>query len=293
MTATGYPALDDVIPDVAIGYLAPPDDDPGGAGASNLYAIPARGQPDGGAFTTAADLVRFLDAFRDGRLVGPAWRDEMLRPRVRDEREGTSYGLAWWVSGEGAAALGGPSRRRSRVRGPRALVPGGGRPAGGAGEPVGPRRAGGRARGGPAGRLTGRVRGTARAARRLTGRPPARTVARRHLRARCEGRSARPGPTVRVRRDGPPGGPGSPVAGPGRAAGPLRAAGRRAAAPGRGAPSPRPPRGPPGARAARRPRRAPGGRTARSPAAHRAGRSPPPPPSTRPAPPRGRLASVS
>jgi CubicO group peptidase (beta-lactamase class C family) len=101
MAATGYPALDDVIPDVAIGYLPPPDDDPGGAWRSNLYAIPARGQPDGGAFSTAADLVRFLDAFRTGRLVGPAWRDEMLRPRVRDEREGTSYGLAWWVTGEG------------------------------------------------------------------------------------------------------------------------------------------------------------------------------------------------
>ena len=101
MDATGYPALDDVIPDVAIGYLPPPDDAPGGTWRSNLYAIPARGQPDGGAFTTAADLVRFLDAFREGRLVGAAWRDEMLRPRVHDEREGVSYGLAWWLGGAG------------------------------------------------------------------------------------------------------------------------------------------------------------------------------------------------
>ncbi len=102
MTATGYPCQDDVIPDVAIGYLAPADEDPGGAWRSNLYAIPARGQPDGGAFSTAADLVRFLDAFRDGRLVGPVWRDEMLRVRVRDDREETRYGLGWWVHGEGA-----------------------------------------------------------------------------------------------------------------------------------------------------------------------------------------------
>jgi CubicO group peptidase (beta-lactamase class C family) len=101
MASTGYPALDDVIPDVAIGYLAPPDDEPGRTWRSNLYAIPARGQPDGGAFTTAADLVRFLDAFRDGALVGAAWRDEMLRPRVRDDREDVSYGLAWWLGGEG------------------------------------------------------------------------------------------------------------------------------------------------------------------------------------------------
>ena len=102
MTASGYPALDDVIPDVALGYLPPADDDPDGAWRSNLYALPARGQPDGGAFATAADLVRFLDAFGDGRLVGPAWRDEMLRPRVHDEREGTRYGLAWWIHGEGS-----------------------------------------------------------------------------------------------------------------------------------------------------------------------------------------------
>lgn len=101
MTSTGYPALDEVIPDVAVGYLPPEDDDPGGAWRTNLYAIPARGQPDGGAFATAADLVRFLDAFREGRLVSPAWRDEMLRPHIRDAREDTAYGLCWWIEGDG------------------------------------------------------------------------------------------------------------------------------------------------------------------------------------------------
>lgn len=101
MTSTGYPALDEVIPDVALGYLAPDDDDPDGVWRTNLYAIPARGQPDGGAFATAADLVRFLDALGDGGLVGATWRDEMLRPHVRDAREETAYGLGWWIRGEG------------------------------------------------------------------------------------------------------------------------------------------------------------------------------------------------
>ena len=45
MSATGYPALDDVIPDIAVGYLPPADDDPAGPWRSNLYAIPARASP--------------------------------------------------------------------------------------------------------------------------------------------------------------------------------------------------------------------------------------------------------
>ncbi len=92
---------------VTIGYLVPPGGEPGGVWRSNLYAIPARGRPDGGAFAPAADLVRFLDAFREGRLLGAAWRDEMVRPRVRDEREEVDYGLAWWRQGEGRGRWGG------------------------------------------------------------------------------------------------------------------------------------------------------------------------------------------
>lgn len=101
MTSTGYPAFDDVIPDLAIGYLPPPDDAPDGPWRTNVYAMPARGQPDGGPFSTARDLVAFLDAFAAGRLVGEAWRDEMLRPRADAPEEEVRYGLTWWLGGEG------------------------------------------------------------------------------------------------------------------------------------------------------------------------------------------------
>jgi CubicO group peptidase (beta-lactamase class C family) len=102
MTATGYPALDDVVPGLAVGHVRPAE--AGGAWRTNVYQIPARGQPDGGAYTTAGDLVRFLDAFSDGRLLGDRWRDEMLRPHVTDPEDGTRYGLAFEVAGEGARA---------------------------------------------------------------------------------------------------------------------------------------------------------------------------------------------
>ena len=102
MTRSGFPAVDDVEPDVAIGYQPP--DEPGGAWRSNVYAITARGQPDGGAYATTGDLLRFLDAFIAGVLVTPRWRDEMARPRVHDEEEGDWWGLAFLHLGEGVRA---------------------------------------------------------------------------------------------------------------------------------------------------------------------------------------------
>jgi CubicO group peptidase (beta-lactamase class C family) len=102
MTSTGYPALDDVVPDLALGHLRPERD--GDPWRTNVYSIPARGQPDGGAYATAGDLVGFLDAFLGGRLVGDDWRAEMLRARARDETVDASYGLAFWLTGEGARA---------------------------------------------------------------------------------------------------------------------------------------------------------------------------------------------
>jgi CubicO group peptidase (beta-lactamase class C family) len=100
MTATGFPALDDVAPGLAIGYQPP--DDAVDAWRTNVYAIPARGQPDGGAYSTTGDLLRFLDAWLAGRLTGTHWRDEMMRPRVRDEE--AHWGLSVLHLGEGARA---------------------------------------------------------------------------------------------------------------------------------------------------------------------------------------------
>ena len=53
--------------------------------------------PGGGLLSSAADLVRFAVAFRDGKLVQPRTRDEMLTPlKLRDGRT-TGYGLGWGI----------------------------------------------------------------------------------------------------------------------------------------------------------------------------------------------------
>ncbi len=123
MTASGFPAIDDVAPGVAIGYLPPDgadgadggdeaagaDEADGADGAdcgwrTNVYAVTARGQPDGGAVATTGDLLRFLDAFSAGELVSPRWRDEMVRPRVHDAVDDDWWGLAFLRLGEGDRA---------------------------------------------------------------------------------------------------------------------------------------------------------------------------------------------
>jgi CubicO group peptidase (beta-lactamase class C family) len=99
MTDSGFPAMDAVVPNVAIGYLRPEHE--GEAWRTNVYATTGRGMPDGGAVTTATDLVAFVDAFLAGRLVGDHWRDEMLRPHAWYEEDEVHIGLGWQMGGEG------------------------------------------------------------------------------------------------------------------------------------------------------------------------------------------------
>jgi CubicO group peptidase (beta-lactamase class C family) len=99
MTASGYPALDDIEPDLALGYLPPDDRDP--RWRSHVLSLPAVGGGDGGAVSTAADLVRFLRALRDEQLIRNPLLAEALTPVV-DDPDGGSYGLAFFVYGDGA-----------------------------------------------------------------------------------------------------------------------------------------------------------------------------------------------
>jgi CubicO group peptidase (beta-lactamase class C family) len=80
MTASGFFPLDEVRPDLAVGYLRPTE--PGGPWRTNIYSMPIVGGADGGACCTAADLDLFLRRYDGGTLLGRELTDTMLTPRV-------------------------------------------------------------------------------------------------------------------------------------------------------------------------------------------------------------------
>jgi CubicO group peptidase (beta-lactamase class C family) len=78
----------DAAPNVAEGW----DRDASGKWVENIYSYPPIGSPDGGAHTTAGDLLVFLDALRSGALLSPALTEEFLLPQVEHDDD-TSYGF--------------------------------------------------------------------------------------------------------------------------------------------------------------------------------------------------------
>lgn len=98
MAASGFFALDEARPNVAVGYLPPRE--PGAPWRSNIYSIPPVGASDGGAFSTVADLDRFLHSYHDGTLLGAALRDVMLTPQCT-VAEGLAMGYGVILAGEG------------------------------------------------------------------------------------------------------------------------------------------------------------------------------------------------
>lgn len=93
MADTGFPAKDDADARVAEGYLRASD---GGEPVwkKNIYSFPPVGTADSGAFTTAADLDRFVRAVK----ASPAL-EKMMRPQCafrRPHRKGAHrYGYAF------------------------------------------------------------------------------------------------------------------------------------------------------------------------------------------------------
>ncbi len=92
MTASGYPALDEVHPDVATGYLPPLAE--GGPWRTNVYSVPARGGGDGGGVVGAQDVERFLRAVARGGVWRGVAPEDVLTPRADEGgRWAVGYGV--------------------------------------------------------------------------------------------------------------------------------------------------------------------------------------------------------
>lgn len=99
MQNTASWALDESVPDRAIGYALGPD----GYARPNSDSLPARGSSAGGGYSTAEDLLRFDAALRGGRLLPPAWTAWMFGDKGAAPAPGTPLPV------RGAVAIAGGS----------------------------------------------------------------------------------------------------------------------------------------------------------------------------------------
>ena len=98
MVHTAYLRSDELPGGTALGYLS---EDP--SSRTNVFHLPVRGNGDGGAYSTAADISRFWTALFDGRIVSPAWVAEMVRPRSTLPSGSARYGMGFWLDATGPA----------------------------------------------------------------------------------------------------------------------------------------------------------------------------------------------
>lgn len=85
--------------DVAVGYVESTGD------RTNVLHLPVLAPGDGGAVTSADDMLRFWSALLGGALVSPESLALMTTPRPGSEAEGMRYGLGMWLHLTGPALI--------------------------------------------------------------------------------------------------------------------------------------------------------------------------------------------
>lgn len=96
MMGSGYFSMDELPGDVATGYMEKPD----GGWKSNIYSLPVKGGPDGGAYVTAADMGSFWGALMSGRLLSEGMARLLLAPR-ENVTEDIFYGYGGYMESDG------------------------------------------------------------------------------------------------------------------------------------------------------------------------------------------------
>jgi len=91
MLDSGYFRLDQLPERTAIGYI-----DLDQTWRTNIYSLPIKGGPDGGAFTTIHDLGRFWDALFSYQLLSQEYTEILLTPHIQEDGQ-TYYGYGVWI----------------------------------------------------------------------------------------------------------------------------------------------------------------------------------------------------
>ncbi len=65
----------------------------------NIFSVPAYGLPDGGAYSTAGDLICFMRALRSGVLLDKRYTDLILKPVIQVDKN-WKYGCGIWFDVE-------------------------------------------------------------------------------------------------------------------------------------------------------------------------------------------------
>jgi len=92
MVNSGYYAFDALPENTAIGYI----DNSDGTWKSNIYSLPVKGGPDGGAYVTAKDMVRLWEALINHKLLNEALTNQLLTAHTQ-VKEGSFYGYGIWI----------------------------------------------------------------------------------------------------------------------------------------------------------------------------------------------------
>jgi len=98
MVSTDAYELDQVNPNLAVGYQREFRDDGTKMFRNNIFMHVMRGGPAGGGYSTVEDLVRFAEALKAGKLVSPATFELMTSPKP--EVNSPEYGYGFGVDPE-------------------------------------------------------------------------------------------------------------------------------------------------------------------------------------------------
>ena len=94
MYNSGYFSLDALPKNTAYGYI---ENELDGSWKANIYSIPIVGGPDGGAFVTAPDMIKFWKGFFEFRLLSKDYIQKLTTGYIYAEDD-DYYGYGIWIN---------------------------------------------------------------------------------------------------------------------------------------------------------------------------------------------------